>query len=182
MRETLALAAPSLDFIGASLGELGLERARTRLPDVILLDINLTGMDGFEVIERLKSSPQTRHIPVVAVTAAATETDKTRRKAAGFVSYLIKPIPAQELLRAIQKAMQQPAAPAAPRGGKVLVVDDSPRNLTVASKQLEKLGVAFEVTDDPMQALEKLKAGDFSLALVDIGMPVMNGIQLDLLP
>ncbi|MDH5785730.1 MAG: response regulator, partial [Chromatiales bacterium] len=71
---------------------LGLEMAREAVPDLILLDINLPGIDGYEVLERLRADPTTAHIPVIAVTAKALTTDIERGKTCGFDSYVTKPI------------------------------------------------------------------------------------------
>jgi CheY-like chemotaxis protein len=97
---------PGVDFIDAPTGELGLERARAEVPDVILLDINLPGLDGFEVLDKLRVMPETRHIPVIALTAAATEADIERGQAAGFFSYLTKPIAARELISTVRRALR----------------------------------------------------------------------------
>ena len=171
---------PGVDFIDAQTGELGIERARTEIPDVILLDINLPGLDGFEVLDTLKALPETRHIPVVALTAAATEADIRRGQAAGFFSYLTKPIAARELINTIRRARHPTVSDAAgePARGKALVVDDLSINLTLTQKQLTKLGIACDVVEDPVRALAMLKTGDYAVALVDIGMPVMSGIEL----
>lgn len=72
--------------------ERGLEIARRERPDLILLDINLPGMDGFAALAALKSDPTTRRIPVIAITANAMKGDIERGKAAGFKDYLTKPI------------------------------------------------------------------------------------------
>jgi hypothetical protein len=174
---------PGIDFIDAPTGELGIERARGETPDVILLDINLPGinlpgLDGFQVLEQVM--PETRHIPVIALTAAATESDVRRGQAAGFFSYLTKPIAARELMATIRRALRPAGTDAPPLrpGGKVLVVDDMAINLAITQKQLAKLGIACDVFEDPVQALQMLKSGDYTLALVDIGMPVLNGIEL----
>ena len=172
----------SLDFIDAPTGEIGIRRARSETPDVILLDINLPGLDGFEVLERLSALPETRHIPVIALTAAATESDVKRGQAAGFFSYLTKPVSARDLLATIGRALRPETSVAAEEplsaNRKVLVVDDVPINLTIAQKQLAKLGFACDVAEDPVRALEMLKTGAYALALVDIGMPTLNGIEL----
>jgi signal transduction histidine kinase/ActR/RegA family two-component response regulator len=83
---------PGFAFLDAMNAELGLEIARRHLPNLILLDINLPGMDGFSALAELKSDPATRNIPVVAVTANAMKRDIDRGKAAGFTDYLTKPI------------------------------------------------------------------------------------------
>jgi PAS domain S-box-containing protein len=86
-----------VDLVTASTGELGLELVRSRLPDVVILDINLPGMSGFEVLRRLREWPETRAIPVVGLSAAAMVRDAERVKGAGFYRYLTKPVKVDEL-------------------------------------------------------------------------------------
>jgi PAS domain S-box-containing protein len=86
-----------VDLVTASTGELGLELVRSRLPDVVILDINLPGMSGFEVLRRLREWPETRAIPVVGLSAAAMVRDAERVKEAGFYRYLTKPVKVDEL-------------------------------------------------------------------------------------
>ena len=92
-----------VDLISAHNAELGLEMAEAKHPDIILLDINLPGMDGYEALERLKVNEKTSSIPVIAVTAQATKADITRGRHAGFVSYITKPIQVPELIKAIEE-------------------------------------------------------------------------------
>lgn len=80
---------------------LGLQLARENQPDLILLDINLPGMDGYETMEQLKNSSQTQDIPVVAISAAAMERDLLKGKKAGFKKYLTKPVDINILLATI---------------------------------------------------------------------------------
>jgi two-component system cell cycle response regulator DivK len=70
----------------------GLLLAELRLPDVILMDIQLPDMDGIAALQRLRSLPATSTIPVVALTAFAMDHDRVRILAAGFDGYLVKPI------------------------------------------------------------------------------------------
>ena len=76
--------------------ESGIELADDRHPDVILMDIQLPGMDGTEALAHLRSQPHTADIPVVAVTAFAMAGDAERFKAAGFDGYITKPISVRE--------------------------------------------------------------------------------------
>ncbi|NOT07432.1 MAG: response regulator [Gemmatimonadales bacterium] len=73
-------------------GEAGLEAALTTLPDLILLDIGLPGMDGHAVARLLKADERTRRIPAVALTAFAMASDQDKALAAGFDGYISKPI------------------------------------------------------------------------------------------
>lgn len=70
----------------------GMKAVQTDHPDLLLLDINLPGMNGYEVLERLRADPDTREIPVIAISANALPQDIQRGKDAGFDGYLPKPI------------------------------------------------------------------------------------------
>jgi CheY-like chemotaxis protein len=91
------LKANRLDVITARSGEAGLERARFARPDLILLDIDLPGIDGIETCRRIKADSATRDIPVIFMTALADVEDKVRGFAAGGVDYITKPIQVEEL-------------------------------------------------------------------------------------
>jgi len=85
---------------------LGLELIVEKLPDLILLDINLPGMDGYEVFNRLQQEENTRNIPVVAISANAMENDIKKGLEAGFDAYITKPIKISELLDTIDKNLK----------------------------------------------------------------------------
>ena len=94
-----------LHLLSAGDGRQGLELARSAMPDVILLDINLPGIDGFEVLEILRSDPLTAGIPVIALSANAMVSDIERGQVAGFFSYLTKPIKVTELMGCLDLAL-----------------------------------------------------------------------------
>ncbi|MBL8360185.1 MAG: PAS domain-containing protein [Rubrivivax sp.] len=87
----------------------GLDRAVALVPDLILLDIQLPGLSGFEVLERLQADPRTRHIPVVAVSANAMPDDVAAGHAAGFYDYLSKPLELSGLIATVQRALARAA-------------------------------------------------------------------------
>jgi PAS domain S-box-containing protein len=89
---------------------LGLELARSHRPAVILLDINLPDMDGYEVMRCLREHPATAAIPVVAVSANAMPQDLERGKAAGFAAYLTKPLDVARLMAVVEGLVRRPAA------------------------------------------------------------------------
>jgi len=89
-------------------GEEGLERARSRPPDAALLDIQLPGISGFDVLAELRSWPDRERMPVVAVTASVMDHDRKRILAAGFDAYVSKPVNIRELLQTLE-ALFQPA-------------------------------------------------------------------------
>jgi CheY-like chemotaxis protein len=88
--------------------ELGIELAQTHLPDLIMLDINLPGMNGYQVLELFQNDPYLKHTPVIAITANAMQRDIERGKAAGFADYLTKPIDIPTLFRVLDKLIQTP--------------------------------------------------------------------------
>lgn len=81
--------------------EIGLTMARDQQPDLILMDIQLPGMDGLQATVLLKQDPATRAIPVIALTALAMKGDEERIRAAGCDGYIAKPVRYQELLAMI---------------------------------------------------------------------------------
>jgi CheY-like chemotaxis protein len=91
----------------ATSGDAGVELARSAEPDVVLMDIALPGLDGWEATRRLKEDPATSGIPVVAFTAHAMAHDRERAMALGFDGYLTKPIEPREVLAAVERIVNQ---------------------------------------------------------------------------
>jgi CheY-like chemotaxis protein len=89
---------PGIALLTATDGRAGLELARARRPDLILLDLNLPELTGAEVLAALREGPATRAIPVVVISADATEGQRRRLLAAGAHDYLTKPLQLQRLL------------------------------------------------------------------------------------
>jgi two-component system cell cycle response regulator DivK len=97
----LKLARDVLEFAGfsvvvATTGEEAVEQSRVALPDVILMDLQLPGIDGFAALELIHGHDSTAHIPVVALTAFAMRRDRERVLGSGFSGYLEKPISVRE--------------------------------------------------------------------------------------
>ena len=101
----------NVELLMAPSGGLGLDLARSHLPELLLLDIHLPDIDGFQVLARLRADAQTRHIPVVAVTAQAMPDDVKRVMAAGFDGYLAKPLDLASFDALLERMLR--AAPAA---------------------------------------------------------------------
>jgi len=96
-----------LRLLSAPDGHLGLELAKAHRPDAILMDLNLPGMSGFEVLRQLRADPETTWIPVIALTANAMPRDIERGLAAGFHRYLTKPIDIDKFTEAINSTLAQ---------------------------------------------------------------------------
>jgi two-component system cell cycle response regulator DivK len=91
----------------AGTAELGVELARHHIPHLILMDIQLPGMDGVAALGQLRGDPSTAKIPVIALTAFAMKDDHQRFCAVGFDGYLVKPINIRELLEVIRACCDQ---------------------------------------------------------------------------
>jgi hypothetical protein len=96
---------PGIKLLTAITGAEGLEIASLEIPDLVLLDISLPGMDGYEVLANLQNNELTQHIPVIAVSANAMTGDIEQGLSAGFIDYITKPIDINKLLHAIDQTM-----------------------------------------------------------------------------
>lgn len=95
--------ASDYEVIEAEDGEHGIERAVRDVPDLILMDLSLPRLDGWEATRRIKANPAVKHIPVIALTAHAGREDQTRATEAGCVDYITKPLERDLLLGSIKK-------------------------------------------------------------------------------
>jgi CheY-like chemotaxis protein len=92
-------------------GEEGVSLARKEKPDLILMDMSLPVLDGWEATRRIKAEDETRHIPVIALTAHAMTTDEQRAREAGCDDFDTKPIELARLLGKIEKLLPRGTAP-----------------------------------------------------------------------
>jgi PAS domain S-box-containing protein len=105
LMEGMLAQRPGIRLLVAGLPEVGLGIALQARPDLVLLDIQLPGIDGYEVLRRLRAHPSTRHIPVVAVSANAMPADLAEGARAGFTDYVTKPLDLPVLLEAVDRAL-----------------------------------------------------------------------------
>jgi CheY-like chemotaxis protein len=94
-------------------GHSGVEMARSEPPDLVLMDMSLPVLDGWEATRRLKSDPATRHIPVIALTAHAMSSDRDKALAAGCDDYDTKPVELPRLLSKIETLLSGGGSPTA---------------------------------------------------------------------
>ncbi len=106
--EQIIARHPNIQLLIAVNGHDGIEMARTLQPDVILMDINMPGINGFEAMKILGVAPSTAHIPVIAISANAMPSDIARGMQAGFFSYITKPIQVNDFMEALNRALQFP--------------------------------------------------------------------------
>jgi CheY-like chemotaxis protein len=158
---------------------------------LILVDANMPEVDGFALVEQIRRNPGLKGAIIMMLTSASQSGDVARCRELGVAAHLTKPIGQSELLDAILHAVGgklQAAAPASrpgthdplrepPRGLRILLAEDNHVNQILAVRLLEKRGHHVQVAGDGREVLEKLKAADFDLVLMDVQMPVMGGFE-----
>ncbi len=104
------LRAAGFKVTSATSGTEGVEKARSGAPDLILMDVEMAGMDGLTATRLIKSEPALAHIPVVALTAYAMSGDKERCLAAGCTGYITKPINTKQLAQSVSEYLRNQKA------------------------------------------------------------------------
>jgi CheY-like chemotaxis protein/two-component sensor histidine kinase len=104
--EQIIARHPDIHLLTAVNGNSGVQIAQSTVPDVILMDINLPDIDGFEALKILRTSPTTAHIPVIALSANAMPREIERGLQAGFFRYITKPIKVDEFMQALNVALE----------------------------------------------------------------------------
>ena len=170
-------------------GEEGLEMALHERPDLIICDVHLPQMDGYEVARWLKSHPQLRVIPLVAVTALAMVGDRDKILAAGFDGYIAKPIAPETFVREVEEFLQgeqgttplpaspSPVSPSSPQSkvATILVVDNLPVNLELARSTFEPFGYEVITATGIAEALPLAYDTAPDLILSDVNMEHGSG-------
>ena len=105
--ESILLTTKGYLVQGATTGLAALEAVAAEAPDLILLDIMLPEMDGFEVCEHLKKNPETRHIPIILLTARKTPEDVARGKEVGANHYITKPFKSAMVMETIEQLLSR---------------------------------------------------------------------------
>jgi two-component system cell cycle response regulator len=195
------LSAEYFDVITAMSGAEALSICERAECDLVLLDVMMPDMDGFEVCRRLKTNAATHHIPIVMVTALDQPSDRVRGLEAGADDFLTKPIPELALtarvrsltrlklvtdelrMRAVTSrdiGIQSPEREALAdtgRGGRVLIVDDRPASY---ERIAATLGTehTIEIETNPNQALFHAAEGNYDLAIISLGLENFDALRL----
>jgi two-component system cell cycle response regulator len=177
-------------------GEQGVQFARSEAPHLIVCDIHLPKMDGYEVVQRLKSDEATKNIPVVAVTALAMVGDRDRILAAGFDGYVSKPIEPETFVDSVsaflspelrstakQRSTAAAGAPVSQKAAQgksrtVLVIDDQLANIDFAKSTLEPFGYEVLTANGIRDGLAAAGNKRPDLVLCDLHMSPLGGLDL----
>jgi HAMP domain-containing protein/CheY-like chemotaxis protein len=152
-------------------GEGGLQLTREYRPDAVTLDIDLPGIDGWTVLDRLKHDPETRHIPVHIVSGI----DKRQRGLrAGAISYLEKPVSRE----ALESAFERISTFIDQRVKHLLVVEDDETQRASIIELVGEEDVEITAVATAEEALAKLRAQRFDCMVLDLGLAGMDGFKL----
>ncbi|NJM07459.1 response regulator [Candidatus Gracilibacteria bacterium] len=171
---TRTLARENIRVVAVSTGEEGIARARELKPDVITLDVLLSGMDGWKVLTALKADPALESIPVVMLTIME---DRRTGYALGAADYLTKPIDRQKLLDMVQKHCDLTAQPTKHAPNTILVVEDEPATRDMLQRTVEQAGFTSQGAHNGLVALQAIAQTRPALILLDLMMPEMDGFS-----
>ena len=194
------LSAEYFEVVTAFNGLEALAKIEEHSPDIVLLDVMMPGMDGFEVCRRIKANPKIAHVPVVMVTALDQPSDRVAGLDAGADDFLTKPVDDAALFARVRslvrlkmmtdelrmrettgqsmglvdpaESMSEPAP-----AGRILIIEDRPESLAWFIGALEG---ANDVTaaDSFEEAMVRVRGGDYDLIVVSLGLRTFDGLRL----
>jgi DNA-binding response OmpR family regulator len=163
------------EVIAAHDGHEGLQLARDRRPDLVITDIEMPRLDGYELCKALKTGADTAHMPVLMCSSLGEAADLERGFDAGADDYMVKPVVPEELSTRV-RALFAGTLPASRE--RVLVVDDSPAQRHFVADCLARQGFEVITAENGKIALDKAQAVKPHLVVSDYEMPVMTGFEL----
>ncbi|MBN9578354.1 MAG: PleD family two-component system response regulator [Alphaproteobacteria bacterium] len=194
------LTAEYFEVVTAFNGLEAIEKTAECSPDIILLDVMMPGMDGFEACRRIKQNPKTAHVPVVMVTALDQPSDRVAGLDAGADDFLTKPVDDAALFARVRSLVRlkmmtdelrmrettgqsmglvDPAETLLENAppGRILVIEDRPESVAWFKGALEA-GNDMVATDTFEEAMVRVRGGDFDLIVVSLGMRGFDGLRL----
>lgn len=197
------LSSEYYDVVTATSGEEALARIAEKSPDIVLLDVMMPGMDGFEVCRRIKENPETAHVPVVMVTALTDSSERVRGLEAGADDFLTKPVNDMALMARVRSlvrlkmtvdewrvrentanqfgvmgetvnVMQEPV-----ENARVLIVEDQGFEMEKFIETLKKDNDIPIPAESGVKAMESItKGGDFDLMVISLNLHGEDGLRL----
>jgi CheY-like chemotaxis protein len=176
----------------AANGEDGLTFVKGTVPDGVILDLMMPGVDGFEMLEQIRSTPATETLPVLILTAKELTAADRARLSQNHVHQLVRKgsLDREHLLACVNKLVRkQPEAPtgeprsevARPAANRderlILIVEDNPDNRLTLEALLKERGCSFLTVVDGLQAVQAVREHRPALVLMDIHLPVLSGLD-----
>jgi two-component system, cell cycle response regulator len=194
------LTAEYFEVVTAFSGPEALSKIEDAAPDIVLLDVMMPGMDGFEVCRRIKANPRTAHIPVIMVTALDQSADRVTGIEAGADDFLTKPVDDSALFSRVRSLVRlkqmtdelrmreatgqsmglvDPASSLteAVQPGRILVIEDRAESAAWFSTALDAEHEVSSV-DTFEEALVRVRGGDYDLIIISLGMRSFDGLRL----
>lgn len=195
------LTSEYYEVISASNGPEALEAAVIQKPDLILLDVMMPGMDGFEVCRRLKANPDTAHVPVIMVTALGDPEDRVQGLSAGADDFLTKPVDDTAMFARVRSLLRvklmldelrmrertsaslgviTPPVPSLHEdyaAAQILLVEDNPRDQVRLQRMIEGQ-FRTEMTADGMDALNRARQVEYDSVVVSLSLQNPDGLRL----
>lgn len=190
------------EVIAAYSGKEALEKIEKEHPDIVLLDVMMPEMDGFEVCQRIKKNPSTMHLPVVMVTALSEISDRVKGLEAGADDFLTKPVNDTALFARVKSLVRLKMVVDEWRlrertsdqlgvlqamsldeveileGSKILVVDDLPIEASRLEEVLRDEKFEVKVLNDPGQLMSAAQADDYDLVIISLTLSSEDGLRL----
>ena len=145
--------------------DAAIAEAKARAPDLICLDLNMPGKDGFEVLKTLRADPDLSHIPVIVVSVSSEE---VRCLACGALRHLAKPVQAIDLLEMVRDVLADAV-------GSALIVEDDPDIVRLYAELLAENGLDVRTAANGREALDRLAEFVPSVIVLDLVMPIIDG-------
>ena len=161
----------ALKCLAAETGEEGLEMARQCRPRAIILDLRLPGIDGWTVLERLKNSPDTRHIPVHIISVEEESFNAIRKGAVGFIRKPVKKEELDEAFRKLENIFSREIKD-------LLVIEDNPTLRKGIVRLIGNGDIHAEEASRGEEAIGLLRTKKFDCIVLDIGLPDMSGFEM----
>jgi two-component system, cell cycle response regulator len=195
------LTSEYYEVITASSGPEALEAAAAQRPDLILLDVMMPGMDGFEVCRRLKANPETAHVPVIMVTALGDPEDRVQGLSAGADDFLTKPVDDVAMFARVRSLLRvklmldelrmrertsatlgviSPPVPNVQEdyvSARLLVVEDNPRDQVRLQRMIEGQ-FQIEMTADGAEALSRARNTEYDSVVISLALQNPDGLRL----
>ena len=194
------LGAEYFEVVTAGSGPEALTAIEHEKPDIVLLDVMMPGMDGFEVCRRIKTNPQTAHLPVVMVTALDQVSDRVQGLEAGADDFLTKPVNDVALFARVRSLVRlktmvdelrlrqatgesmglvdqnENALTEHPGRGHILIVEDREQSAQRISETLSR-DHDVEIVSQTMEAVVRAKGGDFDLIIASLSLDKQDGLR-----
>jgi len=153
-----------------------LDKISSEKPEMVVLDVMMPDMDGFEVLKAIRQNPETENLPVIMLTAKAADTDVFEGYHHGADMYLTKPFNPMELVTFWRRSSFKPEPAVQPK--KILVCDDEVQTVSAIQSALDRRGYEVLALTDSRLVLETIRREKPDFVILDVVMPYLDGFRL----